>query len=170
MPDSVYKSQIRDSDIKDLLDMVSQRKYGNYLQRIKLHKLRGFEGKSVSLDFPVTALVGPNGGGKTTILGAAGIAYESVRPRQFFAKSGAYDGSMANWRIEYELIDRTENRADTFRRTASFSSLKWSRDAVKRDVAIFGVARTVPASERKELQRFATNAFVVDSLDFGQAP
>lgn len=156
------KSQIRDSTIKNLLEKVTKRNYGKYLVRVKMQKLRGFEETSVSFDFPVTAVVGPNGGGKTTILGAAATAYDSVKPRQFFAKSGKYDESMLNWRIEYDLIDREVNKTDSFRRTATFTSQKWSRDAGKRDVAVFGVARTVPANERKELQRCATNSFSVE--------
>lgn len=154
-------SQIRDSDIRDLLEKVAKKKYGKYLPLVRMHKLRAFTDTMVTFDFPVTALVGPNGGGKTTVLGAAATAYESVKPRQFFAKSGKYDESMLNWRIEYELIDRDVNKTDNFRRTASFSSLKWSRGAEKRDVAVFGVARTVPAGERKELQKCASNKFSV---------
>jgi len=167
-----YKSAIRDSVVVDLTEKVLKRKYGKYLTRIRLSKLRGFDDRVVTFDFPVTALVGPNGGGKTTILGAAAIAYESVPPRQFFAKSGKLDESMLNWRVEYELIDRDVNKTDVFRRTASFTSLKWSRDAAKRDMAVFGVARTVPASERRELQKCATNTFKVDSarIDSIQAP
>lgn len=157
-----FRSQIRDGVIRDLLGKVAKRKYGKYLLRTRLTKLRGFDSKSVTFDFPVTALVGPNGGGKTTVLGAAAIAYETVPPRQFFPKSGKFDESMLNWRVEYELIDRDVNKADSFRRTASFSSMKWSRGAEKRDVAVFGVARTVPASERRELQKCATNTFAVD--------
>ena len=157
-----FQSQIRDSTIKALLDKVSKRKYGKYLHKVRLLKLRGFEERTVTFDFPVTALVGPNGGGKTTILGAAATAYDIVKPRQFFAKSGKIDESMLNWKIEYDLIDRDVNKNDSIRRTASFSSQKWSRGAEKRDVAVFGVARTVPANERKELQRCATNSFTVD--------
>jgi len=157
----IFQSQIRPGTFQDLLKKVARLSYGKYLHRIRLIKLRGFENRIVSFDFPVTALVGPNGGGKTTILGAAAIAYDVVRPRQFFAKSGKFDESMLNWRVEYDLVDREVNKTDSFRRTASFSSMKWSRDAAKRDVTVFGVARTVPASERKELQRCATNTFTV---------
>ena len=166
------KSQIRDSTIKDLTDKVSKRSYGKYLVRLKMLKLRSFLDTSVSFDFPVTALVGPNGGGKTTILGAAATAYESVKPRQFFSKSGKFDESMLNWKVEYDLIDRSVNKNDSFKRTATFSSRKWSRDAAKRDVAVFGVARTVPANERRELQRCAAGSFTVDParVDSLQAP
>ncbi len=160
-----FKSSIRDGVIVDLTEKVQKRKYGRYLTRIRMNKLRGFDDRTITFDFPVTALVGPNGGGKTTILGAAAIAYDAVAPRQFFAKSGKLDESMLNWRIEHELVDREVNKSDSFRRTASFTSLKWSRDAETRDVAVFGVARTVPASERKELQKCATNTFKVNAAN-----
>jgi predicted ATPase len=155
------RSEIRDGVIKNLLEKVTRRNYANYLLKIKLIKLRGFQDIPVSFDFPVTALVGPNGGGKTTILGAAAIAYDSMPPRRFFSKSGSFDKGMLNWKIEYDIIERSINRNDSFKRTASFTSKKWSRDAVSRDVALFGVSRTVPANERKELQKCATNTFSI---------
>src|SRR5689334_16679292 len=96
----MFQSQIRLSTIQDLIKKVAKLSYGKYLHRIRMTKLRSFENRTVSFDFPVTALVGPNGGGKTTILGAAAIAYDAVRPRQFFAKSGKFDQSMLNWRVE----------------------------------------------------------------------
>src|SRR5215217_4878137 len=90
----MFQSQIRPSTIQDLLKKVGKLSYGKYLQRIRLVKLRGFENRTVTFDFPVTALVGPNGGGKTTVLGATALAYRAVPPRRFFAKSGKYDASM----------------------------------------------------------------------------
>lgn len=57
-----FRSEIRESSIKDLLEKVTKRKYGKYLLRVRMQKLRGFEETSVTFDFPVTALVGPNGG------------------------------------------------------------------------------------------------------------
>jgi predicted ATPase len=159
---SGLRSQIRDSTINDLLEKVAKRAYGSYLVKLTLAKVRGFTDRTVTFDFPVTALIGPNGGGKTTILGAAAIAYSDIPPRQFFAKSGKLDSSMANWRVEYEFIDRATNKTDSFRRSAAFVSQKWSRDALKREVVVFGVARTVPASERKELKRYASGTFSAD--------
>lgn len=158
-----FRSEIRDSTINDLFEKVAKRSYRKYLLKLNLAKVRGFADRTVSFDFPVTALIGPNGGGKTTVLGAAATAYSNIRPRQFFTKSGKFDSSMSNWRIEYELIDRDINKTDSFRRTAAFLSQKWSRDAVSREVVVFGVSRTVPAGERKELQRCASGTFKVDA-------
>lgn len=153
------RSEIRHSDITALTSRVNKRSYSKYLRRVRLVKLRGFENREVTFDFPVTALVGPNGAGKTTILGAAALIHQAVTPRRFFAKSGKYDDSMKNWRIEYELVDKREHSSTTISRTASYLNAKWNRDAVDREVLIFGVSRTLPASERKELTKFIGASF-----------
>jgi len=158
-----YKSEIRASDIQSLEEKVVGDGYGQYLKRILLRRVRGFTDRVISFDFPVTALVGPNGGGKTTILGAAGLAYKTVAPGRFFAKSGRYDASMKDWSLEYELIDRSINPRLPFPRTASFPSRKWNRKAVAREVLVFGVSRTLPATERRELVKAIGNKFAAKS-------
>lgn len=90
----MYRSEIRPSSVSNLLDKVQGRNYGRYLRKMVLTKVRGLENALISFDFPVTALIGPNGGGKTTVLGAAGCAYRDIKPRQFFARSGNLDESM----------------------------------------------------------------------------
>lgn len=157
----MYKSEIRHSIIHELLEKVENQNYGKYLRKIRLKRIRGFDGEVVSLDFPVTALIGPNGGGKTTILGAAACAYRSVKPRQFFAKIGKFDDSMQNWQIEYELIDRYVNKNDVIQRTASFKNYRWNREGLDREVAIFGVSRTIPPSEWAGLSRWATSSLEI---------
>ncbi len=156
------QSQIRQSKINELLEKVRKNSYGKYLRGLTATKLRGFVGQHVSFDFPVTALIGPNGGGKTTLLGAAACAYKKIAPRRFFAKSGLLDDSMADWTIEYEVVDKTLSSNDLVRRTAGFKQLKWSRDALEREIIVFGVSRTVPATERTYMVRYASNSFTFD--------
>jgi len=157
----MHKREVRDSVINELLEKVEKHNYGKYLKKIRLNKIRGFCGEIVSLDFPVTALIGPNGGGKTTVLGAAACAYKSIRPRQFFAKIGKFDDSMQNWQIEYELIDRKENKSDITQRTATFKNYRWNREALDRKVSVFGVSRTIPPSEWAGLSNWATSSLEV---------
>jgi ABC-type multidrug transport system ATPase subunit len=157
-----YRGDVRDSDIQALSERVTKGTYNKYVRRIRLAKVRAFQDREVSFDFPVTALVGPNGAGKTTVLGAVGLIYKAVQPRRFFAKSGKYDASMQNWRVEYDIIDRSLQQS-SIQRTASFRQTKWNRDALDRDVLIFGVTRTVPASERKELVKALGAKFTASS-------
>jgi predicted ATPase len=127
-----------------------------------LKKIRGFQDAHVRFDFPVTALVGPNGAGKTTVLGAAGLIYAAVQPRRFFARGGTYDTSMSGWKVEYEVhsagtsIPRTASYTET---TADVTRSKWNRKAVARPVKVIGVNRTLPLTERTDVQRFAKGDF-----------
>ncbi len=156
-----YPSQIRTSAVNQLFEKVSNKNYGKYLLKISIVKARAFQDKSIAFDFPVTALVGPNGGGKTTVLGAAACAYKAVKPSLYFSKSGKFDENMQNWRFDYELIDRSIRKDDTVRRSANFTHYKWSREGLDRDVKVFGVARTVPATERKEMRKCVSGNFDV---------
>lgn len=149
----MYKSEIRPSQLKMLEIKVQKSNYQKYLHKINLIKCRAFNNQTIQFDFPVTALIGPNGGGKTTILGACALLYDSISPRQFFTRNKQLDEEMKNWAINYEAIDRT-NKTDVIKRTASFSKEKWYRDAINREVLFFGVSRTLPAVERKDLSRF----------------
>lgn len=149
------RSEIRDSDLADLIKRVSRRAYDTYLVSMNLAHLRAYRDSHIRFDFPVTALVGPNGGGKSTVLGAAALIHHDVKPRQYFAKSGVYDKSMVDWRIEYDIL---ENRKP-ISRTASYPKSKWNRNAVKRTILTFGVARTLPATERKDLASFIGGSF-----------
>ena len=160
----MYKSEIRPSQIQKLLEKSRKLHYEQYLYKVGLVKCRAFVNQTITFDFPVTALIGPNGGGKTTILGACALTYDSVSPRQFFTRNRQLDQEMKNWSITYDLVDRSKNKTDVVKRTASFSREKWYRDAVHRDVRFFGISRTLPAVERKDLSRF-TNKNVVFSSD-----
>ena len=157
---TAFRSEIRDSLIQRLDSKVNSGNYKQYLRRITLKRIRQFTDRVVTFDFPVTALVGPNGGGKTTVLGAAGLAFFDITPGTFFAKSGKYDASMKNWAIEYELVDKTLNPRLNLQRTASFRQLKWNRKAIKRPVLHFGLSRTLAATERRELVKAIGKNFV----------
>ena len=151
---TTYKSEIRPSQISALLEKVRRKNYGKYLFRVRLEKIRSFSGATVNFEFPVTALIGPNGGGKSTILGAAGCAYKRIKPSLFFPKSSIGDTSMSDWVIEYEAIDRVTSKRSDIRRSSRFRQLRWVRgDVLSREVLYFGINRTVPASEKSKYKK-----------------
>jgi hypothetical protein len=157
------KSEIRDSIIQELLEKVRNKNYGKYLWSVTLKKVRSFNGgyqDRVQFYFPVTALIGPNGGGKSTVLGAAACAYKSVKPGMFFPKSSIGDNSMADWNIEYELVDKSINPRSEVRKSSKFRKLKWAREEVAdRDVKYFGINRTVPAGEKSNFKKLTKASF-----------
>ncbi|NPA71645.1 MAG: ATP-binding protein [Gammaproteobacteria bacterium] len=157
----MYRSEIRESTINQLKDRVAKGNYRKYLREVMLKKVRRFEDVVIRFDFPVTAIIGPNGGGKSTVLGAAALAYRSVKPRRFFAKNQVFDTSMQGWRIRYSLIDRDVRKDDFIQRTASFRESRWKRSPLDRDVAIFGISRTVPASEQTQFLKFARSTYSI---------
>jgi predicted ATPase len=152
-----YQSEIRESTVRDLLARVKAGNFGSYLRRMKMTKIRAFEGEVVDFEFPVTALIAANGGGKSSILGAAALAYKNTRPAIFFPKSSLGDDTMANWGVSFELVEKSKNTTQLIPKSARFKNAKWARDEViERPVLYFGITRTVPAGERTEFKKIAT--------------
>ncbi|EDH7246810.1 hypothetical protein CBN47_17525, partial [Salmonella enterica subsp. enterica serovar Agona] len=75
------------AELKLEKDKVQDNKFNQYVKRITLKNVRGFDEEIVEFKTPVTALIGTNGGGKSTILGAVALAYKNVKPSKFFPKS-----------------------------------------------------------------------------------
>ena len=139
----MFRSEIRDSVVNALLEKAQSKNYSQYLSKMILRKCAASRTKSSTSTSPLLLLLARTAG-KNTVLGAAACAYKSVYRKKFFAKSGNYDQSMQDWTTEYELVDKSLNSRDVVRRTASFRNLRWNRDALERQVLIFGVSRTVP--------------------------
>jgi hypothetical protein len=105
----------------------------------------------------VTALIGPNGGGKTTILNAAACAYFPAFPEKLFPKSKIGDETMDNWTVEYEVLDRGFNPRlyphGTARVSLRYGGNVWTQEVKAfRVVRFFSISRTVPVSESPQFQ------------------
>lgn len=143
------------NDIQNEILRVKNNKYQQFIKRVQLRSVRGIKDEIVDFRTPVTALVGTNGGGKSTILGAAALAYKNVKPGQFFPKAFVGDESMAEWSIVIELVDKKLSKDKTITRTAKFSQSKWRRDDFgERHVEYIEIQRTVPAGERSRFRQF----------------
>lgn len=148
------RSEVRPSQVAGLLEKVQKAQYGKYLRSMRLVKVRGLADVEIRFDFPVTALIGPNGGGKSTVLGSAACAYKEIKPGLFFPKSSIGDTSMANWSIEYDIVDKEINPKNTVKKSSNFKQAKWRRDdLLSRPVQYFGINRTVPAGEKPSFKK-----------------
>jgi predicted ATPase len=155
-----YTTDIRDGLKTSLRERVREQKIAKYLLSIKFDRIRYLRDQKINFDYPITAVIGPNGGGKSTVIGAAACAYLQIKPSLFFAKSHVGDEAMQDWKAEYEIIDKAEKPEGFFTRTAKFHNRKWVREsAPKRDVRYFGISRTVPASEKTIFQRISKKGF-----------
>ncbi|MEK6334124.1 MAG: AAA family ATPase [Acidobacteriota bacterium] len=163
MTNDSFKSEIRESIIRELLEKVRKGRYQKYLVSIRLENIRLFKDAQIEFDFPVTALIGTNGSGKSTILGAAASAYTSFRPKTFFQKSLVGDNSMNGWTIKYKIIDKDQDSKEILESSLFFEYQKWVNSSrLARDIKFFSINRTVPATEnpffmRRRLQDFRQN-------------
>jgi ABC-type Na+ transport system ATPase subunit NatA len=151
------RSEIRDSIIAALLEKVRRRSYARFLLSVSLKKVRLFAGATISFEFPVVALIGPNGGGKTTVLAiCASIFSPSIRQKAF-QRSRIGDETAPEWKIEYEVIDRRINPRDSLRGTLTFdgdcwkdrdgNGGRWGKAKPERGVSFLSVVRTLPLIE-----------------------
>ena len=161
-----YRRDIRDSQIRNLRKKVEDADYKKYLVEMTLHKLRAFQGARIRFRFPVTALIGPNSGGKSTILGAAALIYRESKPSQYFAISLADEEAMKGVKISYRMIDRNERKEGEIERSVTHPTGKWSRKALDRKLLYFGVRRTIPANERPEYTKFRTGVLPLTEEDY----
>ena len=166
--------EIRNSEIRSLLDKVKRHSYDRYVLSLRLERLRLFSGVSINFDFPVTALIGPNGGGKTTVLGACACIFSPEAQKKVFQVSRFGDEGNSPWRIEYECIDRQRNRAGTIRGVLTFEKNEtWvNTQDVKREVSFLSLMRTLPLAENPNFQIRArltrhTDLLPLNALDFG---
>lgn len=151
MDNSSLKSEIRDSIIRELIEKVRKQNYKSYLISVRLEMIRLFNRARISFDFPVTALIGPNGGGKSTILGVCSCIYASINPYNVFRKRCIGDGAMDNWKVHYELIDKETSPKGAITTDLSFEKNQWKREhAFPRRVKVLGINRTVPAIDNPQ--------------------
>ncbi len=62
---------------------------------------------------------------------------------------------MADWKIEYDILDRMVNKESLFARNARFVSARWRRESPPdRIVVSIPIQRTVPANEQSKFRRF----------------
>lgn len=151
-----------------------------HLRRIKLTSgsLRGLGALDLPFDFPITAIAGVNGCGKSTILALACCAFHNAKKgfhppkrktsyytfRDFFvqhpedvAPQGitiAYEIAHNNWKIDDSNTEK--ERIGTQFRTKPKGG-KWNdyADRVKRNVIFVGIDRIVPHSERSQSRSYS---------------
>jgi predicted ATPase len=130
------------SEITKIRDQFLAGQWPQYLESVNITGLRSWQGQGVQFNFPVVAIVGENGTGKSTVLKAAAAAYESKYfPSDFFLTT--------HW-DKVEKIDLNYRIKLGASNPLPFSikkkSERWSYPdkRYKRPVFWFDVSRTLP--------------------------
>jgi hypothetical protein len=181
---AIYLSRSNQANIKKANEALSKGEYTSYLHSIRLNKIRGFVNQLVEFPFPVMAIIAPNGGGKTTILGAACLPYMDIKPSVFIQHSRSVDDNMNGWNVECDITvpgmvpKHAKPKPETTRFTANVTfkiggkgKRGWNRrdenlpqrlptsQDTRSSIVVLGIGRTIPAVEKSEFVKFANTDF-----------
>lgn len=149
---------------------------------LRAGKIRGLQQFAVNFEYPITAIAGENGSGKSTILALAACAFHNNKKgynaggksisyytfSDFFVQSQAEvspQGILIVYKILYHKWRNAEPGVGTQFRKKNEGG-KWNDydTRVKRNVVYFGVQRVVPHSERSTHKSYR-NRFVPGSME-----
>lgn len=146
--------------------------------RLSVGELRGLNALNISFDYPITAIAGKNGAGKSTILALACCAYHNdrdgfklaKRKQSYYTFSDFFiqhadevppQGVVIYYDIAYDNWKTSENDPNAVEigtqvRWKSQGG-KWNdyADRVRRNVIFLGIERIVPHSERSQSRSYS---------------
>ena len=150
------------------------------LRRIYLKEgeLRGINSLDISFEYPITAIAGKNGAGKSTILALACCAYHNQKhgcklPKRkipyytfsdFFVQhieEPSPQGIDIRYGIAYDKWKKSEKLPEgvgvAFQRRWKSQGGKWNdyADRIRRNVVFLGIERIVPHSERSQSRSYS---------------
>lgn len=128
------------------------------LEWMEISGLRGWAGYRIEFRFPITAIVGENGSGKSTILQAAAASYKSpgTSNKMKFASDFFPDtpwDKIVNAQITYSVREGTGSRTDSVRKPTN----RWRGNPERRERHIYYIdlSRIQPLSARSGYLRLA---------------
>ena len=126
------------------------------LEWLEVQNLRGWDGQRIQFNFPIVAVVGENGSGKSTILQAAACAYQNSSgitwfPSEFFPET-AWD-TLRHVRLDYGYQEGDRHLSGSVRKPTT----RWlgHPDRPQRRVEYIDLSRLQPVGTRVGYARIA---------------
>lgn len=131
------------------------------LEWIGIKNLRGWKGQSFQLRYPIMAVVGENGSGKSTIIQCAAAVYKSTAPKMFLKGRGfasdyfpktAWD-TIEDAEIRYSIMEGDKRTTDTIRKPGE----RWRGNVERseRPVVYIDLSRILPVPARVGYSKIA---------------
>ena len=129
-----------------------------WLEWLEIRRIRGWAGQRIPLNFPIVAIVGENGSGKSTILQAAACVYQNTNgntwfPSEFFPET-AWD-NLQDVRLTFGYKQGDAHDVGSVRKPTT----RWlgQPDRPQRRVAYIDLSRLQPVGTRVGYARIAKN-------------
>ncbi|WP_035602684.1 ATP-binding protein [Haloferula sp. BvORR071] len=136
------------SEVNEIRNKRLNSPWPKYLRSVTLSGLRGWQGQEVRFEFPICAIVGENGSGKSTILKAAAAAYSNNKdPKAAFSLSDFFFDTawekVSNAEITYKVVQGGDERTFSVRKPSERWRLP-SKRRPSREVIWQDISRVLP--------------------------
>lgn len=138
-------------------------KWQHFINSVKISNIHGWNNQEMFFRFPVVAIVGENGIGKSTFLKAAVCAYENTvgqtfYPSKMFVSTRWDENALSNATIEYKVrIGNSENKPLRWRKSNDWGFTP-KKDKPKRSVYFLDISRTLPLDATAGYAKIAKTA------------
>lgn len=151
----------------EIQEIMRQFDHGNgewkqFIKSIKINNVHGWTNQEMVFNFPVVAIVGENGIGKSTFLKAAVCAYDNKNAKNFYPSnmfvSTQWDAAaMAGAIIEYKIRQGETEKSLRWRKTNDWG-FKPKKQKPQRSVFFLDISRTLPLDATAGYAKIAKTA------------
>lgn len=133
------------SEITKIRDQFQGGQWPQFLERLDITGLRGWCGQVVQFKFPVVAIVGENGAGKSTVLKVAAAAYDKAKDGGYYPSDFFLDthwDTLTGIELGYQI--KRGDQAHSFKIRKPTKRWSFPEKRYQRGIYWFDVARTLP--------------------------